>query len=329
MSAIVLSHNRRESVQLVLERLAELPLEEVIVVDNGSTDGVGELVAHWGGNVSLLEIGRNIGVAARNLAARQARSELLLMLDDDSYPLTGALEALVPAFGRDPRLGVAGGRIVDVDLSGALRDDGAAPGSFDWFLRPPCNGVVPNDGVPAFFFAQCGCVVRRRAFLEVGGCFEPYFFYGEELDLTARMVAAGWRVAYFPGATFAHRRGQQGEQSDAAIRRMLRYRIRNQIWYFWLRFPLSVAARRIPAYLAFDFVECVYRGELRTWGEGVWNAWSQRQRVQGQRRPLPRVALRRAERDRGRRHLRLLATLARRSVLSPSSRPASRKTGAP
>lgn len=288
----------------------------MIVADNASIDGARELADGWGGNVRLLGFDENIGVAARNRAVEAAHGELILMLDDDSYPQAGAAERLVQAICGDPTLGVAGGRVIDVDLDGTQLDDGTAPGSFDWFFTPRDGPPRASTGVEACFFAQCACVVRRRAFLEVGGCFEPYFFYGEELDLTARLVAAGWKVAYFPNAAFEHRRGRPGGRTSPAIKRMLRYRIRNQIWYFWLRFPLPMALRRIPAYLAYDLVECAYRREMGEWVSAVSAAWADRAAIRGERQPLTRPALRRAERDRGRRHVRLLALMVRSRMLS-------------
>ena len=316
VSAVIISHNRAESLAIVLGRLVDVPLDEVIVADNASTDDTREMVTNWGGNVSLLALDENLGVAARNRAAARAGGELIMMLDDDSYPLPGALEALVPAFENDPSLGIAGGRIATVSSRLERLGDGSAPGSFDWFFRSLNGAPAPAEGFDACFFAQCGCVIRRSAFLAVGGCFEPYFFYGEELDLTARMIAGGWRVAYFPAAVFEHRRDPPCGRSSPAIRRMLRYRIRNQIWYFWLRFPLSVAARRIPAYLAYDLIECLYRGAFTSWVAGVTEAWSCRALITGRRQPLPRESLRRAELDRGRRHLRLLGIAARRRLLT-------------
>ena len=311
---MIVSHNRVDTLRGVVARVADLPVDEVIVVDNGSTDGAPELISSWGGKVSLLPLGENIGAAALNRAVKLAQSDLIMILDDDSYPLQGALEELVEAHGRNPRLGVAGGRVIEVDARGAMTADGTAPGSFDWFFRPSPDHDGARDGFPASFFGQCGCLVRREAFLGVGGCFEPYFFYGEELDLTARLVAAGWEVRYFPDAAFAHQRSRSVRGRDPAVRRMLRYRIRNQVWYFWLHFPLDLAVRRIPAYLAYDFIECVYRRETGSWIAAVADAWQGRRLIRGQRRPLERWAIRAAERNRGRKHMQLVLIMVRRTL---------------
>ena len=94
----------------------------------------------------------------------------------------------------------------------------------------------------------------------------------------------------------------------------MRLRVRNQLWYFWMRFPASVAGRRgsIPAYLAFDLIECVFRGVPRAWSSAITEAWRERGRVREFRDPLPRDRVRRAELKRGRLHLRLLAHMVRR-----------------
>jgi GT2 family glycosyltransferase len=153
-------------------------------------------------------------------------------------------------------------------------------------------------------------MVRRDAFLDAGGFFGPYFFTVSEVDLATRLIGRGWDVRYLPAAAFEHRKALGGRASG----RTLRLRVRNQVWYFCLRFPAAVAARRIPAYLVFDLIECVYRGVPSAWAGGIADAWRQRDRVRGHRDPLPRRAVRRAELNRGRMHIRLLAHMVRRRV---------------
>jgi GT2 family glycosyltransferase len=286
----------------VLDALQPLPLDEVIVVENGSNP---ELEGRE--NVRVLQPERNLGIGGRNLAAREAESDLLLMLDDDSYPLPGAIEELVRAFRRDPRLGVAGGLVRDVDLeSGAQVERGS--NTFDWWLRAGRDEPPSETGLAAFFFPEGACMVRRSAFLEVGGFFEGYFHTHAELDLATRFLAGGWDVRYVPSAQFVHLKAATGREKSE----MLHLRVRNQVWYFYRHFPARVAARRIPAYLLFDLVESTKSRALGSWARGVLDAWRDRANVRDTRRPLPRALVRRAELNRGRMHLRLLADRAAR-----------------
>jgi GT2 family glycosyltransferase len=311
VSAILLAHRRREEVAHTLDRLAELPLDEVIVVDNASGDGTAELVRSRGGVVRLVEAGANIGSAGRNLGAHAAKGDFLVMLDDDSYPLPGAIEAALTVFSRAPRVGLVGGSVRDVDTDGRIVFD-AGVGSFDWWQRAG-RAEQAATGLPAFFFPEGACVVRRQAYLDAGGCFAPYFVTLTELDLTTRLVALGWEVRHVPAAVFEHRKAVAGRTSGA---RILRLRVRNQIWYFWLRFPAALALRRIPLYLAFDLIECAHRGAVaEACLGGLTDAWRNRAAIRGHRRPLPRAVIRRAELNRGRMHLRYLTEHARRRLL--------------
>ena len=87
---------------------------------------------------------------------------------------------------------------------------------------------------------------------------------------------------------------------------MAKYRVRNQVWYFWMHFPPLLAARRIPAYLLFDLIEYTYRRNSGAWMQGLRDSWRARETVRPYRKPLPRAVLKRAELNRGRMHLRLL-----------------------
>jgi GT2 family glycosyltransferase len=311
VTAVLATFAPRKELGIVLDELARLPVDEVIVVENGPNP---ELEAR-AGQVHIIRPGRNLGFAALNLAAREAHTELLLMLDDDSYPLPGAIEILVEAFHANPRLAIAGGLVRDVDLE---RDTWKERGSdtFDWWLG---GGRTPSDeepGLPAFFFPEGASMVRREAFFEAGGFFEPLFKAGVGLDLTATLLGLGWDVRYFSAARFVHLKSQVGRDKEL----MLQMRIRNQLWYFYRHFPATVAARRIPAYLAFDLIESAKSRALRSWALGVADAWHEREHVRGTRQPLPRAVIRRAELNRGRLHLKLLAHRAARLVQLRSRR---------
>lgn len=311
MSAVIVTFRRPDALATALGRLREHSLDEVIVVDNAADPEAAGVLERSGSGARLVTSSENLGQAGANLGAREARSDLLLLLDDDAYPLPGAVERLVEAFRAAPRLGVAGGMVRDVDEHGDVVRS-TELGTFDWYLRGGRTGGGPVHGLPAFFFPEGASMIRRQAYLEAGGFFPP-FFLGRVLglDLSARLLARGWDVRYVPDARFHHSK-DPGGRAGTGVR--LRLSIRNQVWYFWLRFPAGVAARRIPAYLAYDLVQSVYRRQPAAWFGGIADAWRDRELVRPYRDPLPRRILPRVELNRGRMHVRLLAEQLRRRL---------------
>jgi GT2 family glycosyltransferase len=320
VSAVVLAHDRRHAVDLVVRRLRGLGIDDVLVVDSGSSDGTAEMLAETHPWVTVVDPGGNVGASGRNLGVERARHEHVLMLDDDAYPRPGAAEALLETFRLAPKAAVVGGLVRDVEEPPEGSDIAPDPdvvrheglGTFDWWLRRGRTDPVGPEGVPAFFFPEGCCMVRRTPFLEAGGFYAPYFFATSEIDLTTRLVARGLEVRYQPGAAFDHMKVRAGRVASSAV---LRYRVRNQVWYFHRHFPRALAARRIAAYLLFDLVQAGYEGALRHWWKGVSEAWTLRHTVAADVAPLPRDVLRRAEMDRGRLHLRLLVVQLRRKAL--------------
>ena len=93
VSAVIITRNRRDTLAIVLERLRDLPVDEILVVDNTrATAPPGRPRPRQ--PRSAVGAGRNLALAGRNLAAEQATGDYLLMLDDDAYPLAGSVESL-------------------------------------------------------------------------------------------------------------------------------------------------------------------------------------------------------------------------------------------
>jgi GT2 family glycosyltransferase len=315
ITAIVLSHERMRELSIVLDALAHLPVDEVIVSGDGSGEAAPIVAKHAPWARLMEQPGAHLGTVGRNRAAEAATGDYLLLLDDDAHPLPGAIEAMLSAFQRDPRLAIVGGLVREVDADGRTMSE-TEPGTFDWWLRAGAHGDPPPEGFRAFSFPDGACMVDREAFLAVGSFFEPYGLNFSELDLAVRLFAAGYEISYLPTAVFHHMRPETDKRAKGKPWRGLssapkgrRTRIRNQIWFFWLRFPATVAARRIPAYLAFDLIDCAYRGYPAVWLAAVRDAWHERDRIRGARNPVPREVVRRAELNRGRMHMRLLLTV--------------------
>ncbi len=206
-SLIVPTHNRCDVLAETLSRLEALPdrAYEIIVVDNGSTDDTRLLEQHYP-DVRWIRLERNIGAAARNVAAVAARGRVLLMLDDDSWPLEGVVDGLSQAFAEQPDLGAAACRVV-------LADE---PHRHD------------AGGVPGIFF-NCGGAIRREAFQQAGGFPIDFDYYVEEYDLCCRLLQKGWRISQRADLVVRHRRVAANRDNN----RMLRYLVRNnlRLWH--------------------------------------------------------------------------------------------------
>lgn len=190
----------------VLEALREQtrPLD-VVVVDNGSSDGSAELVREGFPEVSLLELGANLGFGpALNRAAAEHPADPLILLNNDAVPSPQFVEALLDAHAtgaesvagvltqeRAPELIDSAGVVADRTLMG-----------FDYLHGEPLSAAAgatdplgPTGGAALY---------SRAAFDAVDGFDERIFLYYEDLDLALRMAAAGAHCQLAAGATATH-----------------------------------------------------------------------------------------------------------------------------
>ncbi|WP_217913900.1 glycosyltransferase family 2 protein [Miltoncostaea marina] len=230
---MVATRDRRDSLGRALDELAALPERPpVVVVDNGSADGTPGMVAERFPGVTLVELGRNAGAAARTRGALAARTPYVAFSDDDSWWAPGALARAAEVLDAHPRLAVVAARVL-VGPEG--RED------------PVCAAMaaspLPRRGGPGpavLGFVACGAVARRAAYLGVGGFEERFGVGGEEELLAADLAAAGWGLAYVEEVVAHHHPAPRDD--DGAARR--RAQARNALWFAWLRRPARAA---VPA----------------------------------------------------------------------------------
>ncbi|WP_108260024.1 glycosyltransferase family 2 protein [Mangrovicoccus ximenensis] len=205
--------------------------DEILVVDNGSTDGSLGLV-DWQRHpdLKLLCLSGNFGfAAATNAAARAARSRWLAMLNCDAEAEPGWLEALLRAAGRHPGCGVFASAQALLDRPSVL--DGAgdvySATGLAWrgsHGRPLAE--MPGEG-RCFGACAAGAFMSRRLFLDLGGFEESFFCYLEDVDFACRARLAGQECVFVPSARILHRSGGcSGAKSDWTLRISSRNRLR-------------------------------------------------------------------------------------------------------
>jgi N-acetylglucosaminyl-diphospho-decaprenol L-rhamnosyltransferase len=230
IAVAVVTRNRRERLLATLARLRALPERPpLLVVDNASTDGTVEAVRELHPEAMLLALEENHGAAARNAAVTALATPYVAFADDDSWWEPGALPRAAELMAAHPRLGLLAARV----LVGPERrlDPTCAE-----MARSPLSdaGGAQAPGVPVLGFVACGAVVRRRAFLEVGGFDAHYGIGGEERLLAGDLAAAGWLVRYDAQLAVRHWPPAAGPRRRAG--RTARV-VRNDLWSAWLRRP--------------------------------------------------------------------------------------------
>lgn len=188
MSIIVPVYNDRSNLAecLAAIRAAALPGCEIIVVDDGSTDGSGE-VARRAGAV-MIRLDRNAGpAAARNQGAARARGDIVFFVDSDVAVASDAARRVADAFSADPTLAA---------VFGSYDATPRAPGLISQY-RNLLHHFVHQQGraEASTFWAGCGAV-RRVCFLEVGGFDAGHFRHPaiEDIELGYRLRRRGYRI---------------------------------------------------------------------------------------------------------------------------------------
>ncbi|HEX3002618.1 MAG TPA: glycosyltransferase [Angustibacter sp.] len=185
-TTVVMTRNRRDELLRTVQRL-EGP---VVVVDNGSTDGTPDAVrALRRPDVEVLALERNHGAVARTIGAARARTPLVAFSDDDSWWHPGALERAAEAFALHPRLGLLAARVL-------VRDGERVDTVSEAMAAAPLGRAPDLPGPDVLGFIACATVVRREAFLGVGGFDDVVFFAGEEERVALDLAACGWGLAY-------------------------------------------------------------------------------------------------------------------------------------
>ncbi|WP_347057793.1 glycosyltransferase [Blastococcus sp. HT6-30] len=230
VTVVVATRDRRESLLRSLGHLTGPGAPPVIVVDNGSSDGTPAAVRAEHPDVSVVDLPGNRGAVGRTVGVQRAGTPYIAFADDDSWWEPGALGRAADLLDAHPGVALLAGRVRM-----------AADGSVDAVTRKhraAVLGATPGSpGPDVLSYPAFATVLRRDAYLSVGGFSPLLFFAGEEHLLALDLAAAGWQQVYADDVVAWH--DPAGPATVAPERWALQ--TRNDLLVDWLRRPLPVA----------------------------------------------------------------------------------------
>ena len=224
LSVIIVNYNVRpyltaclDSVQRALEGIES----EVFVVDNHSDDDSVEVISRDYAWVHLINNRENLGFSkANNIAIRQAQGEYILLLNPDTVVAEETLKGVIDFMDQHPKAGGAGVRMHNADGTLAPESRRAIPTPFVaarkmlGFTKRYYMSYLSWDA-PAQIEVVSGAfmLLRHKAIYEVGMLDEDFFMYGEDIDLSYRLLQGGWQNWYLP-YDIIHYKGESTQKSS-------------------------------------------------------------------------------------------------------------------
>lgn len=227
LSIIIVSVNTGKWIQPCLESLQRQRIFEsleVVVVDNGSSDGSADTLRRKFPSVNLVRLDETVGFGkANNIGARQSRAPVLLFLNPDTTLCEDSLSPILARFDDHPRCGVAGGIVLD-EKGKLERSTGSLPSLFSMGLGrllkylPPARPILGRfsnqhwtgyDRPRQVNWVTGACLwIRRAVYDRVGGFDEGFFMYCEDVDLCHRVGQLGFQCRFFPEGPIVHYGGK-------------------------------------------------------------------------------------------------------------------------
>lgn len=253
--------------------------QEIIVVDNASTDGSPEMVEREFPAVRLIRSPGNVGYSgANNLGVRASGGDACVLLNPDAYVTPGWLEGLAGAFA-DPQVAIASPKIYR-GRPGTTRLFDSAGLDIEYPLgEGPARGYLALDAgqfdrpAEVAYASGAAFAVRRDVFLELEGLDEDFFCYCEESDLCWRARMRGYRCVYVPSGLVYHIGSATfGPKSP----RKIYFQTRNRI----MMCAQNLSARHLPAFFAAEIanglmvlVAAPFFAKYRALGGAYLRAW--------------------------------------------------------
>ncbi|HUX87896.1 MAG TPA: glycosyltransferase family 2 protein [Chloroflexota bacterium] len=254
VSVVIANYNGRDLLGECLESLRQQTYSayEVIVVDNGSTDGSAQWLGEHFPEVKLVRLPCNRGFAGgSNAGISVARGELIALLNNDTVVAPGWLEEMVRVLADQSEVGMVAAKLLFWNQPNVINSTGIAIDrvGIAWDRR---GGQLeqPDESVVEVFGPCGGAALYRRTMLDDVGAFdEDFFCYLEDVDLAWRARLAGWRCLYAPKARVMHHHSATSVENSP----FKRYHLgRNKVWMIAKNYPWPEILLYLPAILIYD-----------------------------------------------------------------------------
>lgn len=251
VSIIVTIWNSKPYISQCLDRLVSQTLNdfEVILLDNGSTDGASDNLESYKSklNLRLESLERNLGFSkANNLGSYLAQGKWIILLNADAFPEPDWLENLIYIADKNPQYNFFTSRQIQytrADLLDGAGDEYHVSGlAWRRYYNYPEKkyGLEQNEIFGACAAAAMYC---REDFLEIGGFDEDFFSYFEDVDLSFRLRLQGGKCLYVPQAIVHHvGSASTGKISDFVVY----YGHRNLVWTYFKDMPFLLLCLFLP-----------------------------------------------------------------------------------
>jgi hypothetical protein len=217
MSIVLVGWNNQAYLEPCLDSLYNGNLKcsfDVVVVDNGSTDGSQAMLQEKYPEVMIIQNEKNEGLGkASNQGIEATEGKYILLLNNDTIVNGPSFDLLVNYLDTHPMVGAVGGKLLNEDGTvqscynnfSTLGEEFLVATRIGEILRPGYPAIIDSDEVKSVDWLGSACLLLRRSALdEIGLLDVSYFIYGDEADLQYRLKQAGWEIHFLPQATTIH-----------------------------------------------------------------------------------------------------------------------------
>lgn len=245
-TVVIPNYNGMQYIEDCLASLEGEPAD-VILVDNGSTDGSRELVEEKFPDVQIIALEQNQGFCrAVNLGVEASETTYVILLNNDTRVENGFVRALERALERDERICAGSAQMVNLHYPERIDDAGDYYCALGWAFAAGKDRTRGKYCRPREIFSACGgaCIYRRKVYLQIGMLDENHFAYLEDVDLGYRARLFGYRSLYVPEAVVYHAGSASSGSRYNAFK--AEYTARNSVYLVYKNMPPAQLLLNLP-----------------------------------------------------------------------------------